>query len=760
MSGHYPHADYLPRHGTVVYVLEFINPFNPNSQPALNKPMKVYNAREYFFRTYRTSEARSEKNIHPSIVEDTCWWLKSFIPDFENNSNISKKEYLITMISSILYTIKYEFNLDYFLLLSKDRKEIFCKVYVTDEWTQNAAIKEGYFLQLKDNKDYIEKFQEVSPYCPAILLLKKKNNEKHFKKYDNNGHESFCNGSLFKHTDKSRLFIEYLNKRVDLHVLKVSEVMVESFCVHEEQLLQELRKIWASFLAVFKPQPLEDVRSYFSEKITLYFAWIDTYWSFMAIAAVVGIITFIGMKVFGPETIEGTSFQITFAVFLAFWGSAFEQYWRRKEKKLAWRWGTTEHSAKESQRPEFKGIYDLDEVTDKMKVLPSPNEHKILKRLVVYFVVGISLVIVILAVSCIFALRFKLNQDPDTINYARFIPAFLNILQIRILNIIYEKIIIKLNYWENHETESKHNDSLALKTFLFKFFNSYTALFYIAFFKETLETREYCVDVANHDISCDNSISDKVLKADPGCTNCLNDLGFQLGVIFIINLAMNVVELGFPWARWKARMFKAANNDLQNTDITLRTSLYPVEYDSKLEVYENPIQDYIEMIIQFGYVCMFGVAAPIIALLALIEITLEIRVDAWKLCNLTKRPDPIRSDSIGVWLNIISVMAYAGAATNAGIIVFTSKVFDKYDIQVSVLMFFVIENVFIGIMFIVSKFISDVPKTVKNGLEWSRKVVNQKLLLKKAFNEEDVGSRVSWRFDSFFIEKKDLRYQF
>lgn len=761
MSGHYPHADNLPRHGTMVYVLEFINPFSHNNQPALDKPFKVYNARENFFRIHRTSEARLEKNILPDIIEDTCWWLKRLIPDFENNSDITIKEYVITVISSILYMIKYEFNLDYFLLLSKDKDEIFCKVYVTDEWTQNVAIQEGYCLQLKDNKDYVEKFQEVSPYCPAQLLLRKIGNDRLFKKYDNNGLETFSNGSLFRHTDKSRLFIEYLNKRVDLHVLKGSKVMIESFCVHEEKLLQELRRNWASFLAVLKPQPLEDIRGYFSEEVTLYFAWIDTYWSFMAVAAVVGVITYAGMRIFGSETMKGTSFEMVFAVFLAFWGSAFEQYWRRKEKKLAWRWGTTELSTQESQRPGFKGIYDLDQVTGKMKVLPSPYEHKILKKIVVYFVVFISLVIVVLAVSCIFALRYKLNLNPDTKKYARFVPAFLNVLQIRFLNIIYGKIVTRLNYWENHETESKHNNSLALKIFLFKFFNCYTALFYMAFLKENLETKEHCVNAGNQDVSCDDdSVLDKVLKVDPGCKNCLNDLGFQLAVIFITNLAMNAVELGLPWIKWKARMFKSANNDLQNTDLTIRRNLYPIEYDSKLGAYENPIQDYIEMIIQFGYVCMFGVAAPIITLFALIEITLEIRVDAWKLCNLTKRPDPIRSESIGVWLNIILTMAYVGAATNAGIIVFTSKVLEKYDFWKSILMFLVIEHVFVGIMFIVREIVSDVPKTVKNGLEWSRKVVSEKFLLKKGFREEDFRNGPNWGFDSFFIEKKDLRYQF
>lgn len=761
MSSHSPHGDSLPKHGSVVYVLQFLNPFDEANEAALGVAMKVKDARLNFLRIYKTTDDNSEKQIIPQIAEDQVWWLKDKITEEEKATDITKKEFVTSVISSILHTLKYEFNLDYYLLQSRDRDEIFCKIFVTDEWAKSIAIETEYTMQFRIREKFVEEFQQVGPYGPATLLESREKNEGLFKRYDAGGKEVTEGGSLFTHTDKSRLLIEFLMRRVDLHALKSTGVMIEDFCVHEEAPLNDLRARWASFSALFKSQPIDDVRTYFAEKITLYFAWIGTYWTFMTIAAVVGLSSFIGMRVFGNNTVEGASFQIFFAIFLAMWGSAFEQNWRRHEKRLAWRWGTTELSSQESQRPEFKGSFGKDEVTGKMKILPLANEGKCFKKCVVYSIVALSCITVVVAVSFIFLLRYTLNQDTETQKFARIVPAFLNALQIRILNIIYGKIVTQLNDWENHETDNQHNDSLALKMFLFKFVNSYTALFYMAFFKENFESKDYCVDKSDSNVDCnDATILDKIFKVEPGCKDCLGDLGFQLAVIFITNMIMNVMELGLPWLKWKIKIQKEANKVAQSSDPNMRKDLYPVEYDSKLEPYETPLDDYMEMIVQFGYVAMFGVASPIIALLALIEITLEIRVDAWKLCNLTRRPDPNRSDSIGVWLDIILAIAYAGAVTNAAIMAFTSTVFDQFDPYISVLMFLLIEHAFIVLMYIVGAYVPDIPHTVQDGLDWGKRLVSEKLISWKE-NAKEVHAEYSSSqgHEHFLVEKNDLHYQ-
>lgn len=89
------------------------------------------------------------------------------------------------------------------------------------------------------------------------------------------------------------------------------------------------------------------------------------------------------------------------------------------------------------------------------------------------------------------------------------------------MNIIYGKVAALMNDWENHETETQYNDNLAVKLFLFKFVNSYSSLFYLAF-------------VQPYNEGC------------PKDSSCMHLLTVQLITIFITNLCLNLVELGLP----------------------------------------------------------------------------------------------------------------------------------------------------------------------------------------------------------------------
>ena len=56
------------------------------------------------------------------------------------------------------------------------------------------------------------------------------------------------------------------------------------------------------------------------------------------------------------------------------------------------------------------------------------------------------------------------------------------------------------------------------------------------------------------------------------------------------------------------------------------------EYD----VLMGTFKDYGEMVIQFGYCTLFVAAFPLAPMLAFINNAIEIRVDAWKLCQVLK----------------------------------------------------------------------------------------------------------------------------
>ncbi|KAG7227203.1 hypothetical protein INR49_014002 [Caranx melampygus] len=67
-------------------------------------------------------------------------------------------------------------------------------------------------------------------------------------------------------------------------------------------------------------------------------------------------------------------------------------------------------------------------------------------------------------------------------------------------------------------------------------------------------------------------------------------------------------------------------------------SLTQAEIESCMQTYEDTLQDYQEMFIQFGYVVLFSSAFPLAAMCALINNIIEIRSDALKLCTSLQRP--------------------------------------------------------------------------------------------------------------------------
>ena len=74
-----------------------------------------------------------------------------------------------------------------------------------------------------------------------------------------------------------------------------------------------------------------------------------------------------------------------------------------------------------------------------------------------------------------------------------------------------------------------------------------------------------------------------------------------------------------------------------------------------MSVYARPLDDYLEMFIQFGYVLLFSPAFPLAAVCALINNLVEIRVDAFKLCNTVQRPFARQVKDIGAWQRAMQV---------------------------------------------------------------------------------------------------------
>lgn len=748
---------------TVVAVFKFINPFHPDHEHLKQENKTLYHARDKILRLFKTIPLKKKENnakqsapnegensktrrftfsrenvsnkiIYPTVsstLKTKIPWLVEPLSKKDKKQVMTKFEFNRLMISIVLFTIK-ELGFHYTLLKSRNEEEFYVKVLVTEDVLYSYAKDMDYRLKFKKSVKWERKFQRIPPYGPVWLSEgNKKFAVNPFVKYDTNSQEAE-HGSFFTFNDKYRIVSGILSQKMDLHILKSFDILLTSLVPHEYVPLMQLKTEWATLRRILSPQPIERVKTYFSEQLAFYFCWLDVYKNFLIVASVVGAIVFLS-EIFSYYTshhLVALTFQIAFCLFLGVWAVSFEQYWIRKEKILAWEWGTLEFGEQEIQREQFNGDYVRDEASGKMKVVKKGKVKHHSIKFFSFSSILIFVTLVIIIVISIFRMRYVLLHT----SFAEFAPLISGLtmaIQIAIFDVIYTKVAQVLTNWENHETMNLYNNSFALKLFMFRFVNSYSGLLYTAFFKETVE-------------GC-------------GVEGCLSQLGTQLTIVFVVNMILNIIELGLPWflskfrAKWEiARLSRKAS---------IRGNLYPVETESQLEPYDYAIEDYMEMCLQYGFVALFGASFPMITVLALIEVCLEIRIDALKLCKFVRRPEPIKSEDIGIWKKIILFISVFGVFTNSGIIIITSGLLDNYLWTEKFTIFIILEHVIMMFIIMVRYLIPDYPGEVFKGNTWAKRVVKDRIAGKYDDQNDNKTDRKRYDDSEFFITESDLNAQ-
>ncbi|CAM9354412.1 unnamed protein product, partial [Ectocarpus fasciculatus] len=329
------------------------------------------------------------------------------------------------------------------------------------------------------------------------------------------------NGTVFRGCDRLKLIQSILMARkyeggcfLDVYKLIKQKCLLAYFPLHDYVELRTLEEKWLRFCQLPWNQPVDDVKDYFGEKIGLYFLWLGHYTTWLLPAAIVGFFAWVNIAAAGNDPNEAVIAPY-FAAFMAIWSTLFLEFWKRKEKTYAMRWGTVGFEEEEVTRPQFIGERMLNPVNGKEYLYFSADEKnwRLCKSSSIVF--GFILV-VITVVASIFFMKLVLSDVKELvvggIQLASIIASIANAVVIQIMNMIYGGIAIKLNDYENHRTDTGYEDNLIAKTFCFQFVNSYAALIYIAIFKPFLADIDPCIG------------------------NCMKELQTGLGTIFLIRL--------------------------------------------------------------------------------------------------------------------------------------------------------------------------------------------------------------------------------
>uniref|UniRef100_A0A7N8XEV7 Anoctamin n=1 Tax=Mastacembelus armatus TaxID=205130 RepID=A0A7N8XEV7_9TELE len=438
-----------------------------------------------------------------------------------------------------------------------------------------------------------------------------------------------------------------------------------------------LYKHWARFLSFYKDQPLNLIRKYYGEKIGIYFAWLGFYTEMLFFAAVMGFICFtygllsyddnISSKEICDANIGGRIVMCPLCdKKCTFWKlnstlTLFLEFWKRRQARLEYEWDLVDFEEEQQQlqiRPEFEircNKRRLNKITQEMEpYLP------ISSKCARFCLSG--------ATVAFWVTEYSPQLCVDTSALGRFITpqlatsvtaSCINFVIIMILNFFYERVAIWITDMEIPKTHLEYENRLTLKMFMFQFVNYYSSCFYVAFFKgkfvgypgdysymfgkwSNLRNEEVCFSGPTLDLKPKH-----LLKYNPESS-------------FFCVLLRNL------WSSRKGRQHPENQYSRWEQDHVLQNF-------SQLGLF----YEYLEMVIQFGFITLFVASFPLAPLLALFNNILEIRVDAWKFTTQFRRPVASKARNIGAWQEILNAVAILSVVTNAFIMAFTSDMIPR-----------------------------------------------------------------------------------
>ncbi|XP_058389354.1 anoctamin-7 [Diceros bicornis minor] len=475
---------------------------------------------------------------------------------------------------------------------------------------------------------------------------------------------------------------------------------------------QVLFRHWASWRKWHKYQPLDHVCRYFGEKVALYFAWLGFYTGWLLPAAVVGTLVFlVGCSMVFSDTptqeLCGStdSFEmcplcldcpfwllssacalvqagrlfdhggtVFFSLFMALWAVLLLEYWKRKSATLAYRWGCSDYEdLEERPRPQFAASAPMTAVNPitgedepyfpkrsrLRRVLASSVVVVMMVAVVVMFLVSIILYRAIMAILVSRSDKTLLAAWASRI--ASLTGSMVNLVFILILSKIYVALAHILTRWEMHRTQTKFEDAFTLKVFIFQFVNFYSSPIYIAFFKG----RFVGYPGSYHTLF-------GVRHEECAAGGCLIELAQELLVIMVgKQIINNVQEVLVPklkgwWQKFRLRSKK------RKAGASTAAGQVPWEADYELLPCEGLFDEYLEMVLQFGFITIFVAACPLAPLFALLNNWVEIRLDARKFVCAYRRPVAERAQDIGIWFHILAGITHLAVISNAFLLAFSS----------------------------------------------------------------------------------------
>uniref|UniRef100_A0A3Q1C516 Anoctamin n=1 Tax=Amphiprion ocellaris TaxID=80972 RepID=A0A3Q1C516_AMPOC len=447
-------------------------------------------------------------------------------------------------------------------------------------------------------------------------------------------------------------------------------------------------------------------RKYFGEQIGLYFAWLGVYTQLLIPPSVLGIIVFlygiftVDTNVPSQETCDDNlnitmcplcdgvcdywhlstvcslarasylfdnGATVFFAIFMSLWAAWFLEHWKRRQMCLKYSWDLTSLEDEELLCTQVICMFVcfLQQEPESLDIEDHLSGYLInMSTLLLLMFVTLSAVCGVAMYRICMLSVWSVNPDPEAKDSVRMTVTttgiVLNMLVVLVLEEVYGAVAVWLTELELPKTKEEFQERLIFKSFFLKSMNAFAPIFYVAFFKGRFAGRpgDYVYLFGNYRMEeC----------APPGC---LIELCIQLSMIMLGKqlIQNNVCEILIPYV-----YICVTSQNYEENETEEKRQKQQFDKDFILEPFEGLSPEYMEMVIQFGFVTLFVASFPLAPAFALLNNVIEIRLDASKFVTEIRRPDAVRCKDIGIWYNILCGISKFSVITNAFVISFTSE---------------------------------------------------------------------------------------
>lgn len=391
--------------------------------------------------------------------------------------------------------------------------------------------------------------------------------------------------------------------------------------------------------------PVNEIRDYYGESIAIYFEWCNFMAKWLLIPGLIAFVLFLYEKTFADtETIKYYNGLFSFGI--AVWAPLLLIYWNRRTNELNVEWDNYNLNLDPfDMRQQFKGEVITNPYTDR-ETLDYPSSQRLVRYLESFvitlpFILGAAIVMML-------SLNMMGYTDESDMFYVAFfanfakpggifekgslmacVPSILMTVSMVVICKFYEPSAEWATVRENHKTNEKHTNSLNVKKFAFNFIFFFSHLFYVAFQrKDLMGLRKELITLA---------LVDEIRRI--------------------------ATESALPAI-------------LKNKSLHFEKKKWNTIVEEELDEISRPeytyFEDYLELVIQYGYVTMFAAAFPLGALINYIFLFFERRSDTFKIENLCRRPLSIFRNDIGIWDEIMKAISYMSVFTNIFLFSFAS----------------------------------------------------------------------------------------